>query len=1693
MWGAVVNYNLPDGYYYLGNHTDKNNGYSSSSFTSNFYMCPAKGDVNDYNYLGSDSEKPLITTCKTFDTSTPGNDEKYTYAIWYIEAATGDGNEGCYYIKHVKSGKYLFANNNTAPNASRRRVNLGATTIPTNENEKDPYLFRIQTEDDGETILISPKTIHDTVSQSGKDKKYLNPSKQNFDKLYAGTQNEITEGILGFWYETTNNSLWHFVPALSAKSRIDAPIVFTVGNDKSVTLSSDNPNVSLYYTVGSYDDNSSNPDDPKCISASNITGNLYNNSAIQTTDGKRNVIKVIAVITEDGVTYSSLIVKKTVDRREDIAPAYDGVYYLQNNANKNYYLYPANENIITKQAKDLLAVWKLEKIAGTGAHHIIHYSDNKYLFANPSSVTNTLSLVTTDDPGDNALFVIEKVGDDYYTIKPLYADNNGENNYLNPTGGNNGTNTIGLSTAGNDGSKWVLGKIPAPPTFTVSDNKVTMTKSFGDVYYKVDNRDITTDDATAPTVTSGTKGTSVTLQYGPKYYVNAICAYCYDNTSDPKKYWESDNAKKEVQIALLKPTISYSGNTVTISSIQNGVSFKYTTDDSDPKTSGTSGSSFTLTEGQTYTVRAYAYNTVDGITYWSDNEDVAYINLKDKTEISSLSEISDQAGNYILSSSFSGGTPQDGIGTSSKPFKGTIEGYWDETNKRYNPISLSAPLFECVENAVIKNVIVASGDISGNGAIANEAKGSTKIYNCGYLGGTITGSGNVGSIVGDLNDDARVINCFSFATVAGGTNCGGIVGYNHVASTSGNLRTMVMNCMFYGDITGNNPAPVYGGEKIHNKPVANNINNTGLNNYNYFLYKNQGYLSSISTYDIARGALGAEERFLNRFEFFRLTLNSTRSMAAFYVCGDATQKELMAKWVLDKSIAPYPILKKQDYYPSIINPDAAHAENIDDDNEHRNEGRKLTNMGSNGQLSVTIQLTKTGDNPFGGPSSASLKADQSATFDLNITDKDFNNSNFNYGKVQLPYFNNYCTGNYTKASDDTSRVVTGWKIVSITVDGTVTTTGTGSYSTGADVTFDGSGNITATPYNYVDRNSTKKDLYSVSKRVFNQGAYWEVPKGVTAITIEPYWAKCVYLSDANYDVTYDGTTKYGVSVSGSFSKPTDLGDQTVYNSVNTAFNNLGSNASYKVYDYAIVLVGNYHQYADAAIMNNADNKPVTFMSADLDGDCEPDNTLFYYHKSRQTVSPIRFDFLNIPGVGTVKRTWNSGMNAQPGIFKPKGWFEITNTVVIRFGQFEYANAIKTIEAPLILQGGIYEQFVSSQNTDAPKKTNYLLIGGNAWFNTFANGCHTEKALQTPKVPVNVTGGEYKKFYLSGIYQATVIPTEESAECYIDGGKFEEVAGSGMQKIDGNVTWFVNGADITKFYGGGINAAQAITGNIRTTISNSYVDEFYGGPKFGDVANTKTVITKADNCHFGKFYGAGFGGTAFNRFDAENYQVSASSNTTSWSTYVTTHYKRKYDSSAGKGGISTSYEYEYILHSDGSQTVARFFVNYASLSLASTRDVTSNLNGCIIGTFFGGGRLGAVNGDVNSTLTDCHVTGNVFGGGFSADAPTVDVWPIENMTPAPTYDRVAGVFNNASVQFPTGVEYTWKHAESVSAGNEFNETDGHYILTTVNLDGLGAVNGNATLNLKGGTIIDGNVYGGGDSSPVNGSTTVNILE
>lgn len=1068
------------------------------------------------------------------------------------------------------------------------------------------------------------------------------------------------------------------------------------------------------------------------------------------------------------------------------------------------------------------------------------------------------------------------------------------------------------------------------------------------------------------------------------------------------------------------------------------------------------------------------------------------------TQITSLSEITDMDGKYQLTADVSG------VSSSLEEFKGTLDG------GLHKIIGSSAPLFASTDGAIIRNIIfedvnITSGDNDGDaGAVTSKAKGATRIYNCGILptsverddkgnitgfyGSSVGGSGNVGGLVGLLDGTARVINCFSYANIKGGITKGGIVGNNNKASNQVAITTMVMNCMFYGDIADENTiAPIYGGTEITNA-------SGGLPNYNFYRYRSRYSIQKkITNYNCA---LAMEEKFINRFERYRLLLNSNKKLAAWYITDNANDTAIIAKWVLetaDRTNAhpmPYPILKAQGKYPSIINYDAKHAPT--NASVGRNKGVQL------GTLSVTI--SGIGDNASSLAKFTKNRTSVDTT--LVMTDKDEDRFNFNYKKVQLPYFNEMGEGNCTK-----NRVVTGWEI-------------TGFKGRTSD-TFDTGDKWGA--YNFADRDCTSKDLYSKTGRVFSQGAYYDVPNGVTGITIKPHWATAAYVADNRYDVAYsdgygaDGVENMGVQAENKKTKTINGDSQKVYTSVGDARASMEVNGKFAdgatVYDYAVVLVGNVHQAGNPTTANT----PYTIMSIDENKDNEPDYTYIFGHNNRQDISPIRFDFLNIMGIAEAQLPKNNNTNMtfrNVSIFRSKGWLEITNTCVVNFSQLEYDDQVSgKANAPVILLGGTYEQIVST-NGAINNKIQYVHVGSNAWFAKFGPGTHSDGRNFTKHVPVSVTGGDYDEFYLTGTYQPDINSTLEvdSAECYVSGGRFGEMAGASLEPLKGSVRWDINHADITNFYGGGVNANKPVEGNIRTDIANSHVERFCGGPKFGDMSPDKTVTTNATNCTFGTFFGAGFGGNSYNRVkytDQSNKRPSEFQSYYSDGTTATdgkdrgkyfdgkttnASYDNKKDYGKKGKGVATDFDYEFFVWSTG-QTGARFFVKFITFSLAKTNDVKSTLTKCTVNNnFYGGGSLGKVLGTATSILDDCTINGNVFGGGYSATIPKIEVRDTPAFKPGkePNKNINIGMFEEGEIA--DAVIYEWKQVDNMPDNGKIGmDPAGKFVYTDEDLTTLGQVK-NSNLIIKGATTVSGDVYGGGALASMEaiGQTKVTLL-
>lgn len=1244
-----------------------------------------------------------------------------------------------------------------------------------------------------------------------------------------------------------------------------------------------------------------------------------------------------------------------------------------------------------------------------------------------------------------------------------------------------------------------------PPVISYVDGNVIITSADADatIYYRVggDNPSL-----------SGSHGTgSIVIEnVDPGTVVKARAwkmGYAYSNQSE---YTVTANIDQ-----CAKPTFSFSGGKLTITSATGGATIHYTTNGDNPTENS---STYTVPlENLAVGTIVKAIATKDGMT---ESDIATFTAFK---EISSWEGIDDAEGSYILSSSFSVSDTYSGT------FKGIIDG-------QYTVITGNTfPLFDKLDGATIKNVILDNVNISTSanenghsGAIANEANNS-RIYNCGVLAksgaSSISGTGSVGGIVGEASGATRVVNCFSYANITGGSYRAGIVGKNTGDVGTGADNARIANCMMYGDISsgGTHISPVYGGNHVSN--VKN------FTEYNFYLYSelipdpldntktikkdNKIPYTTVNGVSDYNDQLAIEkEDYLVRFPFYRHILNTHRELAAYFLFGstanvsDITKDQIdeIGHWVLEKgaNAAKYPIIEKWEKNTKRITGIDVSSLGTTTSATKDYSGKVISDMGSSGKLSVTVKI-----------------GSYSTTIDLPITDMDTLRYDFTYGKVVLPYVSEF--SGWTR---DYSKVCTGWKITKV----------------GSETSF------SASNYNFADRDNKKKDIYSSNNRyVFAQGGNYIVPYDVSSITIEANFANAYYLSDASYDIGYSAVYKEATALGGTTRR--EYHGRTVYTKLSTLLADLPS-SSYP-HEQAIVLVGNYHynQAVDNVMFNTG--KAITIMSVDDDCNQEPDYGWYsYMTTSRTAAPPIRFDFLPIIPMGMSSHVKGSTYFPGVSIWKVRGWFELTETCVNIMHQCEIESSNFGDEDGKgnnrwIANSGYFTQIVRSFSA-ACTKLSYIQIGGNAYVKELYPGNHSLKKFKNTAVPIIVTGGEIEECCMTGYHVGGELEGD-NLYFWCAGGKIHKFLGAYMEKpvqVSGhtggvNMTAKIDHARIWQFYGGGTTSAATITGNIDVTINNSLVDFYCGGPEFGDMESGKSVTTNATGTTFCNYYGAGFGGTSLTNVFINEHAgddingLDTNDGDTEFPEPFTFYTTRRLQTDNAYG-VGTAYKFEYILSSTGEKLVPRWYVGRARFSLATTGNVNNILTNCVVeNDYYGAGCQGKVNGTVTSTLTNCTIKRSAFGGGYKAANNAVKVYP-ETQPTYSKYNCERGLFTGFGTVQPE--TWTWEQ------GSNTNETSGDgklYTQKSITLADLGNVTGaitltidggyvggtdegatsavaatettdavpeggnvygggneskslsNATVILKGNAVVYGNVFGGGNEGDVNGSTEVRI--
>ena len=296
---------------------------------------------------------------------------------------------------------------------------------------------------------------------------------------------------------------------------------------------------------------------------------------------------------------------------------------------------------------------------------------------------------------------------------------------------------------------------------------------------------------------------------------------------------------------------------------------------------------------------------------------------------------------------------------------------------------------------------------------------------------------------------------------------------------------------------------------------------------------------------------------------------------------------------------------------------------------------------------------------------------------------------------------------------------------------------------------------------------------------------------------------------------------------------------------------------------------------------------------------------------------------------------------------------------------------------------------------------------------------------------------------------------------------------------------------------------------------------------GSMASGKKVTTKATGTIFGTFYGGGNGGNSYFRQNQDDGDWNAHDPSVgidkwnhrkyNWGKFnplnLLEDVAKVFDDGTGgtnntdNKGYHCEYECEVFNQSNGlaDQVTKRGYIHWIQFGTTVTGNVENTLTGCtVLRNFYGGGNLGNVTGTVTSTLTDCTVNGSVFGGGFSAEIPTFNAEDKAAST-FPSMDA-AGTITQGTIPYMTEngavIDYEWTNdLNGMTEANrkksptyyivDENNVKKWYCYTWNSLAGLGVVTSDVDLTIKGSSRIDGNVFGGGDKSEVEGKTTVKL--
>ena len=1024
------------------------------------------------------------------------------YMLWYfLDAGSADDTQ-YYYIVNNSTGKYIC-------NTSGRLIQIVSLTDANRETCK----FKLVVDNEGGTTGFYNIDVKANQTNFGLNKQSGSANDSNPIRL---TSND---------YIHDSNSKWKFVPFNGTYVWPNPPFKPSTDSDKHFYKISNVNSGGFYVSTDAMPDKvtyastetdrmvwylKEAPNDPSepwykyyyIINPSTGGRYMYYNGTAINGNNQTNAVSVKEYNSENEDRYQFAVIQAARGDGSSRVTCYAIIPKLLKDQ------YWGSNSIGSASVSDGANMGIIKSRGATNAQWKFEVTDYSTECANPTiTYSNTTGEVTITTTTSNPSI--------YYTTDGTEPSSTNGTLYSGPFDVTEETTIKAIVTrAGFTPSDITTTTIYKVATPTIQDNghyavSITSETEGATIYYTIDGTDPNTSSTeyTAP-LTESISGVTIKAIAVKDGMINSAIS------------------SGAVTLSCATPVFTKNENYISIScpSPTSGVSIYYTKNGGDPTTSSTLYTG-AISVGIDDVIKAIAvadgYNNSEVATKTIHNDltptDGKYL-INSQTDFEIFADMASTTVGanyyYVLQTNVDAGS------AITIPFTGTFDG------KGHTISGLSHPLFNTVNGGVVKNVTLTNVSISSSedyvGAIAGIAQGYSRIYNCGILPNdatfpegshpTVTGGTCAGGIVGKLDGDSRVINCYSYADVSASSIAAGIVGQNTFASTTKvtggkytELKTAVINCMFYGNITsGTTRYPVYGGEKIQNKAA------TGINNYDFYRAEANLGLADNDHYNCS---WPAKEEYLTKYEYYRYLLNSNRELCGWWVGAPSAPSEmsttdvqavpkdasLMAKWVLDPSIAPYPILKAPGFYPSAVNhsprPDETDPQRIDPETKEW-----VSRASSTKTKMVNPKAAPETDGRSLGKITVKIKknANDNSTTDkeIIITAMDIDNNDFSYGKIQLPYYNSIF-GNPAVQIDPTAtdeekatqwdsryggnykdKVVVGWEITD--VEGG--TPGNFIKETTDEVKAWESG------FNFADRNCTDKD----KERVFAQGGYYYV-------------------------------------------------------------------------------------------------------------------------------------------------------------------------------------------------------------------------------------------------------------------------------------------------------------------------------------------------------------------------------------------------------------------------------------------------------------------------------------------------------------------------------------------------------------------------------------------------------------------------